>query len=144
MTTKSAFVDSPIRARVSSAKLSASGSSSSCRSRAVVSPEIVRNSSPPASSVLRLSVRAVASQAIADLAALRQGAAAAGQALPTFTLEASVRFADAKARSAFTQELADAVADLVRRYHDDRAPRGRTFRFYLGAYPQKKESAEGD
>jgi len=44
-----------------------------------------------------------------------------------------VRFADAAARSAFAQELADAVAALVRRHHDASAPRGRTFRCYVGA-----------
>jgi DNA-binding transcriptional ArsR family regulator len=81
---------------------------------------------------------ALASRAIADLAELRAGAAKAGQALPTFSLEVDVRFADAAARSAFTQELADGIAALVRRYHDERAPQGRTFRFYLGAYPAKK------
>lgn len=79
---------------------------------------------------------ALASRTIADLAALREGAAAAGQRLPTFALEVEVRFADAAARSAFTQELADAVAALVRRHHDERAPEGRVFRFYLGAYPR--------
>jgi DNA-binding transcriptional ArsR family regulator len=86
---------------------------------------------------------AVASQAIADLAMLRTGAALAQQALPTMSLEVDVRFADAAARSAFAQELADAVAALVRKHHDERAPQGRTFKFYLGAYPKpQKPQAE--
>lgn len=79
---------------------------------------------------------AMASAAIADLASLRAGAAAAGQQLATLTIEVDVRFADAVARSAFAQELGDAIAALARKYHDDRAPQGRTFRFYLGAYPK--------
>ncbi|MBL8752663.1 MAG: helix-turn-helix transcriptional regulator [Planctomycetes bacterium] len=79
---------------------------------------------------------AVASQAIADLAQLREGAAAAGQVLPTLSLEVDVRFASASARSAFAQELADAVATLVEKHHDARARGGRTFKFYVGGYPR--------
>ncbi|HEX5051910.1 MAG TPA: helix-turn-helix domain-containing protein [Planctomycetota bacterium] len=86
---------------------------------------------------------AVASQAIADLAALRAGAAAAQKTLPTMTIEVDVRFADAAARSSFAQELADAVAALASRYHDESAPDGRTFKFYLGAYPKPSPPAPG-
>lgn len=84
---------------------------------------------------------AVASRAVADLAELRSGAAAAGKPLPTFALDVDVRFADAAARSAFAQELADAVARLVKKHHDQRAPRGRVFRCYLGIYPARKAKA---
>lgn len=79
---------------------------------------------------------AVASQAIADLAALRAGAAAAGKKLATMCLEVDVRFADGATRSAFAQELADSIAALARKYHDETAAAGRTFRFYLGSYPR--------
>ncbi|MGE3172095.1 MAG: helix-turn-helix domain-containing protein [Planctomycetota bacterium] len=78
----------------------------------------------------------MASRVLHDVAALRTAAAAAKKALPTFSLEVDVRFADAAARSAFTQELADAVAALVQRHHDARSPGGRTFRFFLGAHPR--------
>lgn len=81
---------------------------------------------------------AVANQAIADLALLRAGAAAAGKALPTMTLEVDVRFKDAESRSAFAQELSDSIAALVRKYHDDEAPGGRTFKFFAGSYPKPK------
>jgi DNA-binding transcriptional ArsR family regulator len=81
---------------------------------------------------------AVASKAIHELADLRTAAAKAGQKLATFSLDVDVRFADAAARSAFAQGLADAVAELVRRHHDERAPRGRWFRCYLGVYPRAK------
>ena len=79
---------------------------------------------------------ALASQAIADLASLRSGAAAAGQALATLSLEVDVRFADAERRSAFAQELSEAVAALARKYHDENASGGRTFKLYLGCYPK--------
>ena len=84
---------------------------------------------------------AVASQAIADLAVLREGAAAAGQTLATFSLEVDVRFADAAARAAFAGELAEAVAALVRKHHDERADGARTFKFYIGAYPKPTGAA---
>lgn len=79
---------------------------------------------------------ALASQAVRDIAMLRAGARAARQRLATFALAVEVRFADARSRHAFAEELAAAVADLVRRHHDERARGGRTFRFYLGAYPR--------
>lgn len=81
---------------------------------------------------------ALAAQAVRDLGDLQAGATAAGQRLPTFAMEAEVRFANAAARSRFVEELTAAVADLVRKHHDDRAPRGRTFRFYLGGHPKVK------
>jgi DNA-binding transcriptional ArsR family regulator len=81
---------------------------------------------------------ALASRALRDLARLRAGARAAKKKLPTFALETEVRFASAAARSAFAEELAATVATLVQRYHDEQAPRGRSFRFYLGAYPRPK------
>lgn len=82
---------------------------------------------------------ALASQAIRELATLQTGAAAARQKLPTFALEVLVRFASAEKRNAFAEELAGHVADLVRKYHDEKTPGGRDFRFYLGAYPKPKE-----
>ena len=85
---------------------------------------------------------AVASRVIRELAMLRAGADAARKKLPAFALEVDVRFASAEKRNSFADELAASIADLVRKYHDEKAPRGRAFRFYLGAYPRPKESAK--
>lgn len=84
---------------------------------------------------------AVAARAIGDLATLRQRAAKAGKSLATFTLQTDVRFASAANRHAFTEELSNAVARLVAKYHDEKAAGGRRFKFILGAYPAitKKE-----
>ena len=79
---------------------------------------------------------AIAGKALRDLAILRRRADRAGKRLPTFTLETEVRFATAKARHAFAEELAGEVAKLVSKYHDEEAPRGRRFRFFLGGYPR--------
>lgn len=79
---------------------------------------------------------ALASRAVRDLGELQVAARAADKKLPTFGLEVEVRFASAERRNAFAEELAEAVASLVSRYHDESAGDGRTFRFYLGAYPK--------
>lgn len=78
---------------------------------------------------------ATAAQAIAEVSAQRGRADAAGKKLPTFTLQAEVRFASPEDQHAFAADLTRAVARLVARYHDDSAPRGRTFRLMAGAWP---------
>lgn len=78
---------------------------------------------------------AVAGQVLRDVAALRARADAEKKRLPTLTLEAEVRFASPESQHGFAQELSREVARLVRKYHDDRAPRGRRFRVVTGAYP---------
>ncbi|MBI1851479.1 MAG: helix-turn-helix domain-containing protein [Planctomycetes bacterium] len=78
---------------------------------------------------------AVASQAIHDVAVLRERAAKADKKLATFTMQTEVRFASAEERRAFTEELANVVAKLAARYHDEKAPGGRRFRFVVGGYP---------
>jgi len=85
---------------------------------------------------------ALAARALRELAALRAGAEKAGKKLATLSLETQVRFASAEARNAFAEELANAIADLTAKYHDEKTPSGRRFRFFLGAYPTpgKEES----
>ena len=78
---------------------------------------------------------AAAARVVRDLGVLRGRADRAAKRLATFTLETEVRFASAGTRDAFTRELAEKVAELAMRYHDERAPQGRLFRFVLGAYP---------
>lgn len=83
---------------------------------------------------------ALASQVIRELAVMQADAAAVKKKLPTFALEVDVWFASAVKRNAFAEELAASVADLARKYHDEKAPQGREFRFYLGAYPRPTET----
>jgi DNA-binding transcriptional ArsR family regulator len=84
---------------------------------------------------------ALAAGTIRDLAALQHRAAKQKKRVATFALQTDVRFANPEARKEFTEELANAVARLVAKYHDDETPGGRPFRFTIGAYPavQKKE-----
>lgn len=78
---------------------------------------------------------ALAARTIREVAALRERADESRKKLPTLTLETEIRFASAAERKAFTEELATAVAQVVSRYHDDEAPRGRRFRLQLHGYP---------
>jgi DNA-binding transcriptional ArsR family regulator len=86
-------------------------------------------------------VVALAARAIRDLAVLGARAKKAGKRLATFSLQSEVRFASAADRNAFSEELASQVARLAAKYHDEKAPGGRRFKFFLGAYPTitKKE-----
>ena len=48
------------------------------------------------------------------------------------SLSSEVRFANAETRNAFAEELANVLARLAAKYHDDEAPGGRRFRFFVG------------
>lgn len=78
---------------------------------------------------------ALAAGAIRDVAAAQNKAAKAKKRVPTFALQTDVRFATAEDRKAFVVELANHVAKLVAKYHDDQTPGGRTYRFMVGAWP---------
>lgn len=82
---------------------------------------------------------AVASELIRDIAVLQDRAVKAKKRVSTFALQTDVRFATVEDRKRFTEELANAVAKLVAKYHDDQTPGGRTTRFLVGAYPAMKK-----
>ena len=78
---------------------------------------------------------AVAARLISEIADHRDGAERAGKRLATMTIEADVRFATPAAQAEFAEELTNAVAALVAKYHDETTANGRRFRFVAGAYP---------
>ena len=108
----------------------------------VISPIVLSGVQPdPERSPDRLSARwllAVAARLLSEVGTLVGGAEKAGKPLATFGLDAEVRFASAADRAAFATELAGAVADLVSRYHDESAPRGRTHRLVVALHPLAK------
>ena len=85
---------------------------------------------------------ATCARVIRDVAEMRRRAAGVGKPLPTLTLQSDVRFRSATERNAFTEELAEAFAGLVAKYHDDTAPRGRLYRFALAAHPVMTKTSE--
>jgi len=78
---------------------------------------------------------ATAGQAVRHVGEMQGRAEEAGKRLSTLTLTGEVRFASAEARNAFAEELATALARLVAKHHDESAPGGRRFRFFVGGYP---------
>jgi DNA-binding transcriptional ArsR family regulator len=105
----------------------------------VISPEALGALGPTADIAAdRLSsayLIATAGRAIRDVAALETRARKEGKRVATLTLDAEVRFADARARARFAEELAEAVARLAAKYHDDLAPTGRKFRLLAAVHP---------
>ncbi|HYC74783.1 winged helix-turn-helix domain-containing protein [Brevundimonas sp.] len=73
-----------------------------------------------------------ASAMVRDVARMRQAAEAEGARLLTLTVEADVCFAAPADFDAFTNEVADAVAALARKYA---APAGRRYRLTAAAHP---------
>jgi len=105
----------------------------------VISPTALAAVQPdPDRSPDQLSARwmlAVAARLVRDVAALISGAAQARKPVATFALDGEVRFASAADRAAFAEELADAIASLVRKYHDETAAAGREHRLIVAVHP---------
>jgi DNA-binding transcriptional ArsR family regulator len=78
---------------------------------------------------------ALAARLIQELGQLIPRAALARQPLATFGLDTEVRFASAADRASFVAELTVGIEQLVARYHDGAAPRGRQHRLILALHP---------
>ncbi|RCG21969.1 ArsR family transcriptional regulator [Sphaerisporangium album] len=110
----------------------------------VISPTALASVEPdPARSPDQLSASwllAVAARLVRDVGALITGAARARKRLATFAIDGEVRFASAADRAAFAQELAQTVAALVSKYHDESAEQGRDHRIVVAVHPSMKEA----
>ncbi|MHA6765351.1 ArsR/SmtB family transcription factor [Streptacidiphilus sp. PAMC 29251] len=104
----------------------------------VISPSALAAVSPdPSRAPDQLSagwLLALGARLVQEVGALLTGATRAGRKLATLGIDAEVRFATAADRTAFADELARAVADLVGRYHDEAAPGGRSHRVVVGLH----------
>ncbi len=104
-----------------------------------LSPEVLGESGQPSPRLDRLSSRyliAVASELIRDVSRLATSASRANKPLSTLTIEAEVRLATAADRSAFSKDLADAVARVCARHHDESARNGRWHRLVVASHPR--------
>lgn len=105
----------------------------------VISPAALAAVQPdPSRSPDRLSAQwllALASKLVRDAGELMTGAAQARKRLATFAMDGEVRFASAKDRAAFAEELAGTVAALVAKYHDETAETGRSHRLVVAIHP---------
>jgi DNA-binding transcriptional ArsR family regulator len=78
---------------------------------------------------------ALGARIVREVAGLVRGAEAAGKQLATLAIDTEIRFRSPAERAAFTGELAQAVAALAARYHDEHAPGGRPHRLVVVAHP---------
>ena len=83
---------------------------------------------------------ALAARIVDEISDLLRRALAADKRLATLSLDTEIRFRSAADRAAFSNELIQAVTDLVARYHDESAPGGRAHRLTVIAYPLPQES----
>ncbi len=83
---------------------------------------------------------ALAARVIREVSKLLRVSRETNKRLATLSLDAEIRFRTAGERAAFSKELADAVAKLISRYHDESAAGGRLHRLVLVAHPLPHES----
>jgi hypothetical protein len=81
----------------------------------------------------------LAARVVREVGELVRRANEAGKRLPTLSLDTEIRFRSARERAAFSRELADTVAALAARYHDESAPGGRAHRLVIVAHPKPQE-----
>jgi DNA-binding transcriptional ArsR family regulator len=81
---------------------------------------------------------ALAARLVREVGELLIGASKAGKRVATFAFDGEVRFATAADRSAFAEELAQTLAGLVAKYHDQHAERGRDHRVVVAIHPSIK------
>ena len=105
----------------------------------VISPAALAAVAPdPSRSPDRLSAHwllALAAKLVRDVGELLVGSARERKPVATFAMDGEIRFASAADRAAFAAELADAVAALVSKYHDETAPNGRSHRVVVAVHP---------
>ena len=87
---------------------------------------------------------ALGARVVREVGDLLRRANATGKRLATLAVDTEVRFRSATDRAAFSQELTEAITQLVAKYHDASAPGGRLHRLVIVAHPlpQKSESKE--
>ena len=78
---------------------------------------------------------ALGARLIREVADLVRRAKATGKRLATLAVDTEVRFRSATDRAAFTNELTEAIAKLVSKYHDESTPGGRAHRLVVVAHP---------
>ena len=89
-------------------------------------------------------VIALGARIVREVADLVRRANEVRKRLATLAVDTEVRFRSPADRAAFSAELADAITNLVSKYHDASAPDGRAHRLLVVAHPlpQKSEPKE--
>lgn len=112
----------------------------------VVSPEALGTvGADPAKGGDRLAAGyliALGARIVREVGELWRGAREADKHLATLAIDTEIRFATPADRAAFTDELTQAVTDLVSRYHDEAASEGRDHRLVAVSHPMPNEEKE--
>ena len=82
---------------------------------------------------------ALGARVVREVGDLVRRAKEAGKRLATLSVDTEVRFRSAADRAAFSNELTEAIAKLVSKYHDESAPGGRAHRLVVVAHPLPAE-----
>ena len=87
---------------------------------------------------------ALGARVVREVGDLVRRASESGKRLATLAVDTEVRFRSPEDRAAFSNELTEAIANLVSKYHDESAPGGRAHRLVIVAHPlpQKSEPKE--
>ena len=83
---------------------------------------------------------ALGARIVREVGDLVRRATEADKRLATLAVDTEVRFRSPTERAAFSGELAEAIAKLVSKYHDESAPGGRAHRLVVVAHPLPKKS----
>ena len=78
---------------------------------------------------------ALGARLVREVGELVRRANESGKRLATLAVDSEVRFRSPTDRAAFSQELTEAIAKLVSKYHDESAPGGRAHRLMVVAHP---------
>jgi DNA-binding transcriptional ArsR family regulator len=109
----------------------------------VVSPAALgEHAASPEGTADHLSARylvALAGRVVREVGAIARKAGAAGQRLPTMSIDTEIRFCSAEDRAAFADDLTAAVLELAARYHQDD---GRPYRLVVAAHPKPHSPEE--
>jgi DNA-binding transcriptional ArsR family regulator len=87
---------------------------------------------------------ALGARIVREVADLVRRATESHKRLATLAVDTEVRFRSPTDRAAFSRELAESIARLVSKYHDESAPGGRAHRLVVVAHPlpHKSDSKE--
>lgn len=110
----------------------------------IVSPSALGAIAPdPARSTDRLSASyliALAARIIREVGGLWRKARRSDKRLATLSIDTVIRFKSPADRTAFTNDLTNAITTLAARYHDERAPGARPHRLVIASYPAPNDS----
>lgn len=110
----------------------------------LISPEVLGVIAADPERTDRLSARyilAATARTLREVSSLLVLAEKADKRLPTLTIDTDLCFATAADRKAFTEDLTRSIGDLVTRYHDEAAPKGRWHRLLVTSHPRPIQGA---